>query len=73
MAVMYFVYKKKRHDLFMLAGCGLSGMVLVVALLARYLLETGGAGGFLFIALVVVGLGAGAAVWLRNVHREWQS
>jgi hypothetical protein len=37
------------------------------------LLEFSEAGGFLFLALVVIGLGAGAAVWLRNVHREWES
>jgi uncharacterized membrane protein len=73
LAVMYFVYKTKCRDLFMLAGCCLSGIVVVVAFLGRQLLDSGGAGGFLFLALVVVGLGAGAAVWLRNVHREWQS
>ena len=73
MAVMVFVYKKKRPDLFMLAGCCLSGIVVLVTFLGRHLLWNGEAGGFLILALAVIGLGAGAAVWLRNVHREWQS
>jgi uncharacterized membrane protein len=73
LAVMLFVYKKKRPDLFMLAGCCLSGIVVLVTFLGRQLLENGEAGGFLILALAVIGLGAGAAVWLRNVHREWQS
>jgi len=73
MAVMYIVYRRKRPDLFMLAGCCLSGIVVVVIFLGRHLLEFGEAGGFLLLALVIIGLGAGAAVWLRNVHREWQS
>jgi hypothetical protein len=73
MAVMVFVYKKKRPDLFMLAGCCLSGIVALVTFLGRHLLDSGEAGGFLILALAVIGLGAGAAVWLRNVHREWQS
>ena len=73
MAAMYIVYRKKRPDLFMLAGCCLSGIVVLVTFLGRHVLAFGEAGGFLFLALVVIGLGAGAAVWLRNVHREWQS
>lgn len=73
MAVMVFVYKKKRPDLFMLAGCCLSGIVVLITFLGRHLLDNGDAGGFLILALAVIGLGAGAAVWLRNVHREWQS
>jgi len=72
-AIMVFVYKMKRPDLFMLAGCCLSGIVVVVTFLGRQLLESAEAGGFLILALVVIGLGTGAAVWLRNVHREWQS
>ena len=73
MAVMVFAYRRKRPDLFMLAGCCLSGIVVLVTFLGRHLLDTGEAGGFLVLALAVIGLGAGAAVWLRNVHREWQS
>jgi hypothetical protein len=37
------------------------------------MLEGDSAGGFLLLALVVIGLGAGAAIWLRSVHRAWQS
>lgn len=73
MVVMVFVYRRQRPDLFMLAGCCLSGIVVLVTFLGRHLLDNGEAGGFLILALAVIGLGAGAAVWLRNVHREWQS
>jgi uncharacterized membrane protein len=73
LAVMVFVYRRKRPDLFMLAGCCLSGIVVVVTFLGRHLLEKGEAGSLLILALVIIGLGAGSAVWLRNVHREWQA
>lgn len=73
LAVLYFIYRKIRPDLFMLAGGCLSGIVVLVAFLSKYMLEDGTAGGFLFLALVVIGLGTGAAVWLRTIHRVWQS
>jgi hypothetical protein len=37
------------------------------------MLDDGAAGGFLLLALLVLGLGTGAAVWLRNVHRKMPS
>ena len=70
-AALYGVYRRVRRDLFMLAAGCLSGIVVLVTFLARHLLDDGAAGGFLLLALMVIGLGAGAAVWLRNIHREW--
>ena len=29
--------------------------------------------GFLIIAMVIIGMAAGSAVWLRHVNRSWQS
>ena len=68
----YFVYRKLKPDLFMLAGGCLSSIVVLVALLAE-ILNGADAGGYLFIAMVVIGLGAGSAMWLKRVHRQLQA
>ena len=73
LAALYFIYRKIKPDLFMLAGGCLSGIVVLVSFLLRHILEDYFAGSFLFLALVVIGLGTGAAIWLRNIHRAWQS
>jgi uncharacterized membrane protein len=73
LAVMYVVYRRIKPDLFMLAGCCLSGITVIISYLGKHLLEDGSAGSFLVLALLVVGMGAGAAFWLKNVHRECQS
>jgi uncharacterized membrane protein len=73
MAAMYVVYRRTKPDLFMLAGCCLSGITVSVSFLGRYMLEDGSAGSFLFLSLVVIGLGTGAAFWLKKVHQECQS
>lgn len=64
----FFVYRKLKPDLFMLAGGCLSVIIVLVSLLVRNMNNS--SGGYLFSALLIIGLGAGAAVWLRNVHRE---
>jgi len=71
MALTYAVYRHVKPDLFMLAlGC-FSGMVVTVVFFARQMVfET--AGGFLLIAMVTLALGSGSAIWLHNIHREWQ-
>lgn len=73
MAGMYGAYRKLKPDLFMLAGLCLSGIVVTVAFLGKLLLEDGDAGGFLVIAMITIGMGAGAALWLKRVHQEGQS
>lgn len=70
---LYGVYRHRRRDLFMLAGGCLSGISVIVTLLTRAILHNADAGAFLIIALVIIALGAGAAVWLKNIHREWRS
>lgn len=69
LAAIYAWYRRVRPDLFMLAGGLLSLIVAVVALLSQNMLGNE-AGGFLFIGLVVIGMSAGGAVWLKSAARE---
>jgi len=73
LAGLYIVYRVKKPDLFMLAGGCLSSIVVVISFLGRHMLDHLDAGSFLLLALLIIGLGTGAAIWLRNVHREWSS
>ena len=73
MPSMYFVYRKLRQDLFMLAGMCLSGILITVSFLSNAMLQGFDAGGFLVVAMALIGLGSGATIWLKGIHREWQS
>ena len=81
LAVLYMAYRYARPDLFMLASGCLSGIVVVIAFASKLLLpkfwslrsEDPDPGAFLFLTLMVIALGTGAAVWLRHIHREWHS
>ena len=76
LAVMSVVYRKRIPDLFMLACCCLSGIIVVVFFLSWEVLNSSwdwSAGSFLFLALLTIGMGAGAAFWLKKVHQEFQS
>lgn len=72
LALMYLVYRKVIPDLFMLAGVCLSGIIVIVSFLGEKMLQDASPVSFLFLALLVVSMGAGAAIWLKNVHREFQ-
>ena len=68
---VYFAYRRWTHDLFMLAGGCLSVIVVVTALLTRAVIEgDADAGGFLVIALAVIGMAAAAGWWLKEIARE---
>jgi uncharacterized membrane protein len=73
LAAMYYVYRKVKLDLFMLAGCCLCTITVTVSFLGKHMLRHGDAGAFLLLALIVIGMGGGAALWLKNVHQECQS
>lgn len=69
----YFVYRPWRRDLFVLAGAALSIIVMATALMVRHLLSSdfsGGVGALLFIGLVVIGMSAASAYWLKSVAAE---
>jgi uncharacterized membrane protein len=69
-AALYFWYRRVRLDPFMLAGGLLSLIVVVVAVLGDNMLDKAEAGGFLFIGLVVIGMSAGGAIWLKRIVKE---
>lgn len=73
LAGIYAGYRYTVRDLFMLAGMCLSVIVVVTAILVRALLDHTDAGGFLLIALAVIGMSAVSAIWLKGVHREFES
>ncbi len=67
---VYFWYRRMRPDPFMLAGGLLSLIVVVVALLIDKMLDEGEPAGFLAIAIVVIGMSAGGAIWLKRIVQE---
>ena len=73
LGVAYYWYRRVRPDLFMLAGGLLSLIVAVAAFLFRHLLGPSDSAGFLFIALVVIGMSGYGAIWLKSVAREQQA
>jgi len=70
LAGLYGVYRRWRLDLFMLAGGCLSVTLVITALLADHVFEGNEMAGFAIIALVILGLGAASAQWLKTLHRE---
>ena len=71
LGILYFVYRRKRPDLFMLAGACLSLIVCFTSLVAKLMLESSEAAGLmLFLAMLVVAEAAAAAIWLKRVHAE---
>nr|MCU0767753.1 hypothetical protein [Gammaproteobacteria bacterium] len=69
LVVAYFVYRRWQRDLFVLAVGVSSAIAVVVTFVARHLVGHE-AGGFLIVALVVIGLSAVGTKWLRAVAAE---
>ena len=69
LAAIYAWYRRIRPDLFMLAGAWLSLIVTVAVFLGTNMLDIG-SGGFLLIGLVVIGMAAVGALWLRSAAAE---
>jgi uncharacterized membrane protein len=70
LACAHAAYRRRVSDVFVLAGACLSIIVVVAAFLAKQLHDTHEAAAYLFIALVVVGMGAASGWWLKQVARE---
>ncbi len=73
MLFMYLVYRKLLPDLFMLAGLCLSAITIAIPSMGMVLLNDFDLGGLFVLALIVIGMGAGAAFWLKSVHQELHS
>ena len=74
-SALYITYRKIIPDLFMLAGLCLSLIVIITSYFIKLIVESeiyDDAGVFLLIALLVIGMAAAAAVWLKKVYREQQ-
>lgn len=69
LAALHYWYRRVRPDLFMLAVGLLSVIVSVATFLSWQMLGSSGSAGYLVIGLVVIGLSAGGALWLRSVGR----
>jgi uncharacterized membrane protein len=72
LGAMYVVYRLTIQDVFMLAAISLSVIVVVTRFLSRHIGSGDTAGAFLFISLAVIGMSAGAAMWLKSVATEQQ-
>ena len=70
LGAVYFFYRHRERDLFVLAGGVLSVIVFVTAWLGDALLDHADAGGFLIIGLVVIGMSAAGAWWLKQIAGE---
>lgn len=69
-AALFFIYRKIKNDLFMLAGACLCAIIVITTFTARYLLDDFQEGSFLFLALMVITLAGSAAIWLKKVYKE---
>jgi uncharacterized membrane protein len=72
-SLFMWVYRRRRTDLFMLAGGCLSVIVVVITLLAMQIMETGEEGALLFLSVLIIAMGSGATYWLKQVHKEIES
>jgi uncharacterized membrane protein len=70
LASMFFIYQRIKLDLFMLACSCLSGITVIFSFLSKHLGH--GALSSLFLTILVMGMGSGAAFWLKNIHQERQ-
>jgi len=71
LALVYFVYRKRKPDLFMLAMACLSGISVTLSLSGKFLFSnTADITGFFVQAILVIILGSLSAAWLKGIHKE---
>ncbi len=70
LACAYGAYRLLMRDLFVLAGGCLSLIVVVATFLGKNLLDSRAAGGYLYIAIVVIAMAAASGWWLKQMARE---
>lgn len=67
-AVFYY-YRHRQFDLFILSGCVGSGIVVISCFLINILGDAMDGGAFLFISLVIIGLSTAGGMWLKGLSR----
>ncbi len=70
-SMSFFYYQKFKKDLFILTIAFLSCIIILTSFIGKQIVQ--GAESFIFLALIIIVQGSGAAFWLRNIHREWES
>ena len=71
--LVYRLYRHRIPDLFLLAGAGLSLVVCLNSLLAKLLIDSNNSGfGFFVLSNSSIVSAALLAIWLRQVHRQFQ-
>jgi len=71
LATVYWAYRVRKVDLFMLSIMALSFSTVLVSFLINALFQHSfNLGSLLIIGLVIIGLGAGFASWLKSVQQE---
>lgn len=74
LASIYALYRKRIVDLFMLAGACLSVIVFLTTFLGYKLIRHGDTvAAFFIMSLLVIGMVAAAAFWLKKVYKEQQA
>jgi uncharacterized membrane protein len=71
---LYLLYRQVKHDLFILAIGSLSLMsITLIALSVHILFKIHNASALLLLALALIAIGSTLALWLKRLHKEWQS
>ena len=66
---MFWQFYQRRIDLLMLTYLSFSMIIVVMFWVGKWLLDDFDAGGFLILALLLIGMSSAAVVWLRKVGR----
>ncbi|MDQ7002955.1 MAG: DUF2157 domain-containing protein [Ghiorsea sp.] len=69
LVVLYLYYRKKKPDLFMLAGGCLSASSVIITFIAQYI----DAASSLIFALLIIALAGSSSMWLKHIQKEMQS
>ena len=67
---LYWAYRVRTRDLYMLTGMMLSVIVAIAVTLGQPLLQRNGVYGFLLVGLLLLACAAAASYWLRQVGSE---
>lgn len=70
MALVYYIYRLKKLDVLVLSSWVVSGIIFVVAILAKIIDNDLGGSSFLFFALVIIGLSTLGGKWLMSLLKE---